>query len=453
MLFTTLAPPSLPLILAAGALISILLLPWLLAWPRLALLSLLVSLLFGQLVRLPLPGQPGGLLLSDITTVIVLLAAGLRLPGYWLPACPCLPAGRQAGRLVTGPFLLWSLWTNLIHWSPDQTENLIALAYWARLSATLLLLPALLTLFSPLLTKERVSLPARLPAGRQGQAGVRSVRRFTHYSLLITTVTLCLIGLLQWWFLPDLSFLARYGWDPHQGRLVSTWLDPNLFGAFLLIAVPYLFSRVTGYGLLVPALALLALLLTKSRSSLLAIVLTSLLFSPLLTYYLIKRYQMRGATALAAIAGLVVAASLVAIFFLGDRARGLLTVDITAQLRLESLQATLPLASEHLFAGVGYNRYQFAAKTTGLIDSFSLHSRAGADNSLLTLLITTGLPGLFLFLMPWVAISRQLIKRQAFPALFSMTALLIHSQFVNSLLYSHLLITLIVVIALSLSSK
>lgn len=455
MLFMPLGTPSLPLGLAAGAVSGVLLLPWLLALPRLAILSLFASLLLGQLVRLPLPGQSGGLLLSDLATVVVLLSALLKisLPSKHPHPHPLPTQGEGKSKLsslvthyslLITPFIFYSLWTNLIHWSSNQGENLIALAYWARLAATLLLLPALLTLLR-----------------------VRSVRRFTHYSLLITTAALCLLGLIQWWFLPDLSFLARYGWDPHQGRLVSTWLDPNMFGAFLLIALPLFLpltkgespafaggrglSLITRYSLLVTIL--LSLLLTKSRSSLLALLLTSLIFSPIAIHFLIKRYRARGALALTAITGLIGAISLVAIFFLGDRARGLVTVDITAQLRLESLQAALPLASEHFLTGVGYNRYQFAAKTAGLIDNFSLHSRAGADNSLLTILITTGLPGLLLFFLPWVVIARYLIKQHSFPALFSITALLIHSQFVNSLLYSHLLIALIVVVALALSEK
>lgn len=445
MLFTALAAPSLPLGLAAGAVIGLVLLPWLLALPRLALFSFFASLLVGQIVRLPLPGQSGGLLLSDVATVVVLLSALLKfslsskhphpnpLPIQGEGKNTVLSLVTHYSLLVT-PFLLFSLWTNLIHWSPTPSENLVALAYWARLSATLLLLPALLILFSSRITDYRL-------------------RITTHYSLLITTAALCLLGLLQWWFLPDLSFLARYGWDPHQGRLVSTWLDPNLFGAFLLITIPYLLSRVTGYGLLIPALATLALFLTESRSSLLALLLTTLIFSPLFIHYLIKRYHKRGAVALVAITGLLIATCLVAIFFLGDRAHGLLTIDITAQLRLESIQTALPLAGEHLLTGVGYNRYQFAAKAAGGIDNFSLHSRAGADNSLLTLLITTGLLGVFLFFIPWVAASRQLLKKQAFPTLFSMTTLLIHSQFVNSFLYSHLLIALIIVVALSLSKR
>lgn len=415
MLFTALATPPLSFSLAAGAVIGLVLLPWLLAFPRFALFGLFASLFLGQLVRLPLPGQSGGLLLSDVATVIVLMATGLR------------PSRVTRYSLLVTPFLLFSLWTNLIHWSPNPSENLVALAYWARLAATLLLLPALLILLSS-----------------------PRLRRTTHYSLLTTTLLLSLLGFIQWWFLPDLSFLARYGWDPHQGRLVSTWLDPNLFGAFLLITMPYFFVRPTHYNLLTTT-SLLALLLTKSRSSLIALALTALIFSPLLSRKLASK---PAAPAIAlATAGLLVATSLVAIFFLGDRARGLLTVDITAQLRLESLQTALPLASEHLLTGVGYNRYQFAAKAAGLIDNFSLHSRAGADNSLLTLLITTGLPGLLLFLLPWAAITHQLIKKRAFPVIFSMTALLIHSQFVNSLLYSHLLIALIVVVALALSEK
>ncbi|MBI4022219.1 MAG: hypothetical protein HY372_02585, partial [Candidatus Andersenbacteria bacterium] len=69
---------SISLHLAAGGL-SLLLFPWFIRLPALALSGLLASLLAGQLIRLPLPGQGGGLLFSDIAVVLVLLAALARV--------------------------------------------------------------------------------------------------------------------------------------------------------------------------------------------------------------------------------------------------------------------------------------------------------------------------------------------------------------------------------------
>ena len=73
----------LPLTFAAGAL-GLLLGPWLPRLPRLAITFLLFSLIFGQSLRFPLPGQGGGLLVSDLAVIIVLLSAGLKLIGHWL---------------------------------------------------------------------------------------------------------------------------------------------------------------------------------------------------------------------------------------------------------------------------------------------------------------------------------------------------------------------------------
>ena len=98
-----------PLVYAAGALIGVGLL-WAVKVPRLALLLLGASLLTGQLIRLPLPGQGGGLLLSDIAASTLLVAAWWRL--LQRPS-----KQRHAARLtlyVMTPFILWSLFTLVV---------------------------------------------------------------------------------------------------------------------------------------------------------------------------------------------------------------------------------------------------------------------------------------------------------------------------------------------------
>lgn len=432
------------------------------------ILLLLASLITGQLLRLPLPGQGGGLLLSDVATVLVLFAAVRK----WMIGSR---NKNHESRIKNYAlfiilyslfiFVLWSLFTLIIQWSNLGPHNfLIAFLYWLRLSANLLLLPALLSLLRD-----------------------RGIWTFTQKTLFWTIAVLVIGGLFQRLFFPDLHVS---GFDPHEGRLFSSWLDPNLFGGFLVLAIFWLSAQVVGRVTIPlrqgyegqgrgaapaeasregwkpsagPALAfivaaLLALALTESRSSFLALAGTSLLITPLLILFFHHvSIKIRLGLIISGLVGIVIVALGIG-FFLPERLTGLLTVDETAQLRVDSLTSAWQLFIQHPWLGVGAGAYQFAARDEGFIQDFSLHSRAGADNSLLTLAVTTGIPGVILFLLPWAAITslgvRQALQgsAQALGVVASFLALLLHSQFVNSFLYSHLLITLIIIVALQMTN-
>ncbi|MFH1353867.1 MAG: O-antigen ligase family protein [bacterium] len=398
---------------------------------------LLASLVIGQVLRFPLPGQGGGLLISDLAVVIILISALISL----IFNTKKLPVTSYQLLVTITPFILWSLFTLIIRVPELGLPNsAVAFAYWSRLAAHLLLLPALLILFQD----------ARIAA---------TARR----GLIITTTILILLGFLQLWLVPDFSTLTKLGWDPHQNRLTSTWLDPNFFGAFLAIMLPFIIIRTTRQAcppklqrrwnpsllLVLVALIIIALLLTQSRSALIALTLSTLIFSPLIIARALHRVTR--ARLVAAISSLLLILLLLgsAAFLLHDRLVGIVILDATARLRLDALKEVWPLAEQHALLGVGYNAYQFAAAKAGLISDFNIHSRAGADNSLLTLWITTGLIGVILFFFPWAFI---MLRTRSLLVLFSFTTLLIHSQFVNSFLYSHLLITLIVITALALTA-
>src|SRR3989344_4443070 len=124
MLAASLSPFALPS-LAAG--FGLLILPWLVRLPALSLLLLFISLVAGQTARLPLPGQGGGLLLSDIAVSAVLLTAGLHV----------LRAPRRPKALgivwIFVPYLLWSALTLALNVSSlGPLNTLVAAAYWLR---------------------------------------------------------------------------------------------------------------------------------------------------------------------------------------------------------------------------------------------------------------------------------------------------------------------------------
>ncbi len=431
---------SLPVLLSIGAVAAW----WSAAMPRIAIAFLGASLVFGQLIRFPLPGQGGGLLINDIAVVLILVAALFQLIRFRPKDHKIQTTNYGLLVLLIAPFLVWSAYLLIIHVPAlGWNEAAIAAAYWVRLATHLLLLPALLLLFQD--TK---------------------IRRFAHQTLIVSTALIVGLGFLQLLLFTNLvdlpsTYLQQIGagWDPHSGRLVSTWLDPNFVGGFMVLVAPYLaFKR--RYILLV--LTSIALVLTQSRSSFLAAG-SLLMFSPLLILHGIAATSQKHIRAIrvAMAITLLLAVTTIAAINLGPRFTRVFASDPTVELRVTSLQAIWQaLAQKTFLIGEGYNAYQFAAAREGLITSFTTHSRAGSDMSLLTLWVTTGMLGVVLFLVPWVYgiilswhrawqrhDSTQFIPIIAFLALF------VHALFVNSLLYGHILITLCLLFALSMSAR
>ena len=461
MAYPSLLAAYLPFLLPAGIVISALVVWWGALLPRLSIGLLMLSLVAGQTVRFPLPGQGGGILLSDIGVALVLISATAKLFqvihlnkfqisnfkfqnkerfnhldfGFWILA------------LIT-PFLLWSLFTLIIHiFELGLGPALISLSYWLRLAMYLLLLPALL-----LLCREE------------------KVRAFSNTAFLAALGALVVLGFTQLIFAPDFSALTSAGWDPHQLRLTSTWLDPNFFGAFLVMVLPVLVAwavsgikknsgrlRITNYVL--PITTVAALVFTQSRSSFVALLVAAALTGPL--WIIGRRLSVAEVVRYVSGGGFFLVALVAAGLLLGDRFLNVVSYDPTVDLRAQSLrQVWSQLVEPHAFVGVGYNAYQFAALEAGLIGDFSIHSRAGADNSWLTIWVTTGVIGVVLFALPWAYLLHGLLTRwfkagheASLAGFFSLLALFVHSQFVNSFLYSHLLIVLVVIVVITLSDN
>jgi O-antigen ligase len=195
---------------------------------------------------------------------------------------------------------------------------------------------------------------------------------------------------------------------------------------------------------------------TQSRSALVAVVGALVIVSPLVLLRLAERRPHAVLPLAFGSGSLVMIGTLIAAAVLGDRLIGFVAFDPTVQVRLDALTALWQVAGDHLVVGVGYNALQFFVQEEGFLADTTLHSRAGADNSFLTLLITTGIPGVLLFLLPWAVAATRAARRwleqghwPSLVALVSLLALTLHSQFINSWLYAHLLIVMAVILALA----
>ena len=230
---------------------------------------------------------------------------------------------------------------------------------------------------------------------------IAGVKKYARHLLFAAALFLCL-GLLQYFLLPDVRFLAYLGFDDHYYRLIGSFLDPNFSGLILAILV-----ILSPWPLLV--VPLIALVLTFSRASFLALAvglvylsLTQRRFKLLLTLLLLGLFLY-----------------LVPKPF-GEGVNLWRTFSIAS--RWQNQKNAFLLFSQKPIFGHGFN----TLKQTG----------TGVDNSFLFVLATTGLTGFAAFLYflktAFQGIKLSLVK----------TALVIifaHSLFNNSLFYSWIL--------------
>lgn len=261
-----------------------------------------------------------------------------------------------------------------------------------------------------------------------------------HTWLLIIGLSITVTGLGQYFFYPDLRFLGQ-GWDPHYYRLTGTLLDPGFTGLLLVFTVIYISihpprSQVLSW--MAWSIAFLALVLTYSRASYLALIAAQA--------YLSLRYR-------SVVAVLLILASLGLAYLALPRPAGEggnLARTSTIQARLANWRTSLQLFAGHPVIGVGFNLFRYAQREAGFLpgDTWYLnHAGAGADMSLLFVAATTGVVGLIsygyflyrLFLLP------SLLLRT------SLMALMTHSFFLNSLFFPPVLFWLGLLVALAIS--
>ncbi len=279
-------------------------------------------------------------------------------------------------------------------------------------------------------------------------------------AMAISALIITVAGFIQLIVYPDMGKLEEYGWDPHQNRLVSTWLDPNFIAGLL------------GFML---SIAAAGALYAKSFMKRIVIVIIVAVFA----VALFLTYSRSGYVAAAAALGIVgilksrklligsIIVMIVGLNFLPraqERVDDLMhsiqsfvfntneNPDATARLRIVSWNQTIELIQKRPLLGSGYNTLKYVKYDEGFVRNTEIHSASGSDSSLLTIAATTGIMGLVPFmLLYWnmLKLSFQNWKNKKIPAewqgyglgLFAGTiGLLFHSLFVNSLLFPQIMI-------------
>jgi hypothetical protein len=257
-------------------------------------------------------------------------------------------------------------------------------------------------------------------------------------------------GVLQSAFLPGFAQLVYpdsrlyLDWDPQGHRLVSTFLDPNLAGAFIDIGLIVLLARhsagarVRGWKMV---LLLVALALTASRGSVLAFVVgvASIAVMRGLSKRLLRAVMIGAALSLAALPKLLAYA----------RSFNKLSIDESALTRVMQWVRGIQVFSDHPVIGIGINTWGYVQERYGWARNYT--ASYALDGGLIFVAVMTGLVGLVLYVaMLWTVFTRaRRVWRDpsapnghrglAIGAAAIIPVILTHSLFANSLFVPFLL--------------
>ena len=272
-------------------------------------------------------------------------------------------------------------------------------------------------------------------------------------------------GILQAIFIPGFAQIVfpdavlYTQWDPQGWRLVSTFLDPNLAGGLIVVALLLASARLVSgepVPLWKPGLLVAALVITLSRSSMLAFVAGLAVMA-----ILVRRVTWRAliGSLLAIAVGLLAAPWLLR---MADSFNKLSLDDASLLTRFVNWSRALTVLADHPIVGVGFNTYGFVQLRYGFAGL--TQSTFGLDGGLLFIAVMTGFIGvtlysilLFLVLQACKELwsgdrsSRDPSSSDRSPVFdgavglgvaAATVALLIHSLFVNSILYPPIMQTM-----------
>ena len=405
-------------LLLSGAVIALGVVIW---KPEVAFFVSLLSMIVGQLIRLPLFGGDNAVIINDLLLPLLIVVWALRrlLSGTWTLPRHSLTLPTLA---VIGCMAL-SLLTNSSTYS--STEVLSGALYQVRWIEYAAVLAMGVDFF-------------RVPT-----------RAWAYLKILVVAgVVVSLLGFVQLQVFPDFTSMVPQGWDPHVGRLLSTWFDPNFLAGWLSFMVTITTAvalsqpwRQAKWWWIASVVMTTAIILTFSRSGYVALV---------AGVGIVTLFRSRALLFIGLI-GMVM--TIMFVPRVQERVIGIRTVDETAQLRIVSWKNAFEVISDYPWFGVGYNVYKYVQIDYGFLDTTNEHSASGSDSSLLSIWVTTGTIGLLAYLWLLVALLREAwvtwhsthvskAWRSVGLGVFAgLGGLMLHAQFVNSLLYPHIMQT------------
>ncbi len=312
---------------------------------------------FGQVGRLSINNQEINFYLYEIVLVMIFFLLVLKSKIDFLLNF----FNKNLIILIT---LFWFFVTYLINFKDFTShQNLVAGLYLMRLLFYFFFFVFLFLLFK---NKPRIKM---------------SIRKSFIFFIILTLI----ISPIQYFLYPNLRNILYLGWDPHWYRLLGGFFDSFLAGAiFGLLSICFLLKKLTGLSLTF----FIFLILTFSRNAYLAF----LLF---LGIYFLRLKKWKSLFIFIFFFLLVIVLSPKPF---GESVN--LKRVFTIEARLNDYQKGWQIWRKNWFFGIGYNRIRYLKENDNLIQPLG-YSHAGSNfvSSYLTILSTTGVFGLILFLL------------------------------------------------------
>lgn len=278
------------------------------------------------------------------------------------------------------------------------------------------------------------------------------------FLLSLSGFVFVVLGLLQYLYYPDLRNLYYLGWDEHLYRLFSTVLDPNFAGSILVLDLLLLlglyqsknnraewFKKLYLAGIFV---ALLSIFLTYSRSTF-----VMLLSSGIIYLFITRQKNKIIILLLIIITGIIILPK----SFKSEGVDLLRTASITS--RTQSYVNALNIYKISPFLGTGFDSYRYVQQKLGLLDQKnwqSTHSAAGVPNSLIFVMVTTGILGFVFYINLWARFLKNVYYKvygnnklfYLYSAVFSsIIGIFIHSIFENTLFYPFIMFWIFILLS------
>lgn len=215
--------------------------------------------------------------------------------------------------------------------------------------------------------------------------------------MFLTGLIFILVGFLQYFIIPGLKKYYYLGWDMHQDRIFSSFIDPNFAGAFLVMVFVFVIGlrdkifpkKYSWIFYLFSILNFLAIVLTYSRGAYLMLLVCAIAYS-----FLTKSWKIT----------LCLIISFAIVFLVLSPKFGLESTNLlrfaSVEARIGSSETAIRIWRENPL-GVGFNAYRYAREQYGDHDIQRYgpsHAGAGVDNSFIFVLVTAGIIGLIAYI-------------------------------------------------------
>lgn len=265
-------------------------------------------------------------------------------------------------------------------------------------------------------------------------------------SLISVAFVIGIFGWIQYFFYPDFTSFKVWGWDDHLFRLIGTFFDPTFTAIILVLGF---FSALSWYNytaskkkVLLLLFFLVTIAFTYARAAYVA------LFAGLIIF----GWQTKNFKKIIIIGTFFF---LTTLFLPRPAGEGVKLERLySIETRLIDYKETFSLFKKSPLLGIGFNNLCLAKVRYLGETNTSSHACSGSDSSILLILATTGVFGLLIFVYLFFQISKRIqMNFYGVSLISSVTAILIHSQFVNSLFYPWIMGWILILTAISLRSK